>query len=183
MVRHAKSPFIFGEERRRGLSEEGEIAAKKVTQLLKDKDIDAIVSSPYTRAIQTVNELADLKGLSIKVYEELKERPIKGLDFKITEQEIQESIKLSFEKQDFCLEGGESTLQAQKRAIPVIKQLLEEYEGKNIVIGTHGNIMTIIMNYFDESYEYSFWRSTSKPDIYQLEFNKENLLNVKRLWK
>jgi 2,3-bisphosphoglycerate-dependent phosphoglycerate mutase len=91
-------------------------------------------------------------------------------------------VKLSFEDKEFCLLGGESTLQAQNRAIPIVKHLLHDYEGKNIVIGTHGNIMTIIMNYFDDRYGYSFWESTSKPDIYELVFDKEKLIDVKRLW-
>ncbi|WP_353958403.1 hypothetical protein [Bacillus sp. DX4.1] len=60
--------------------------------------------------------------------------------------------------------------------------MLKDYEGKNIVIGTHGNIMTIIMNYFDDRYGYDFWKSTSKPDIYRLEFKNESLIKVKRLW-
>lgn len=182
MVRHAESPYKFGEERTRGLSKKGEADAKKVTELLIDKDIDIIASSSYTRAVQTVQELAFKKELTIKEYEELKERPIKGLDYKLHEQEILGAIKLSFENKEYCLPGGESTLQAQNRAIPIIKQLLKDYKGKNIVIGTHGNIMTIIMNYFDDRYGYRFWKSTSKPDIYRLDFNNESLIEVKRLW-
>ncbi|MDM5155133.1 histidine phosphatase family protein [Bacillus sp. DX1.1] len=182
MVRHAKSPFKFGEEKTRRLSKEGEIDAKKVTELLIDKDIDVIVSSSYTRAVQTVQALAMHKGLTIKEYDELKEGPIKGLDYKLSEDEILEAIKLSFEDKNYCLSGGESTLQAQNRSIPIIKNLLKDYEGKNIVIGTHGNIMTIIMNYFDDRYGYDFWKSTSKPDIYKLEFKNESLIKVKRLW-
>ncbi len=182
MVRHAKSPFIFGKERTRGLSNEGQINANKVTELLKDKQIDVIVSSPYTRAIQTVQGLATCKRLTIKKYEELRERPIKGLNYKVSEQEMLEAIKLSFEDKEYCLVEGESTLQAQNRSIPIVRQLLKEYEGRNIVIGTHGNIMTIIMNYFDGRYGYDFWESTSKPDIYRLVFNNENLIEVERLW-
>ncbi|MGP4040963.1 histidine phosphatase family protein [Gracilibacillus sp. D59] len=183
MVRHAESPFKLGEERVRGLSQEGEIAAKRVTEILKDKDIAVIVSSPYRRAIQTVQGLALYKGLTIEEYEELKERPIKGLEYRLSTQELLKAIEHSFEGKEYCLEGGESTIQAQKRAIPIIKQLLSEYNGKKIVIGTHGNIMTIMMNYFDDRYRYDFWKSTTKPDIYQLTFDDNNsLIEVKRLW-
>ncbi|KAB8126013.1 histidine phosphatase family protein [Gracilibacillus oryzae] len=183
MVRHAKSPFKFGEERTRKLSEEGELGAKKVTEILSNKEIGLIVSSTYTRAVQTVQELAEHRGLNVIEYEELKERPIKGLDYQLSEKEITEAIKLSFENKNYCLQGGESTLAAQKRAIPIILKLLKEHQGKNIVIGTHGNIMTIIMNYFNDSYGYEFWKSTSKPDIYRLDFdNKCSLLEVERIW-
>ncbi|WP_231710818.1 histidine phosphatase family protein [Gracilibacillus suaedae] len=182
MVRHAASPFRLGEERTRGLSQEGQSAARKVTALLKDTDIAAIISSPYTRAIQTVQGIADDKGLTIKEYETLKERAIKGLQYRLPEPELLKAIEHSFENKVYCLEGGESTLHAQNRAIPTIMQLINEYNGKNIVIGTHGNIMTIIMNYFDERYGYDFWKSTSKPDIYQLTFDNNSLIEVGRIW-
>jgi 2,3-bisphosphoglycerate-dependent phosphoglycerate mutase len=54
MVRHAESPFVFGEERSRGLSDEGLEDAKRVADVLDDVNIDCVVSSTYTRAIQTV---------------------------------------------------------------------------------------------------------------------------------
>jgi 2,3-bisphosphoglycerate-dependent phosphoglycerate mutase len=183
MVRHAESPFVFGAERTRELSEEGKLAAKQVATHLLDKNIDVIVSSSYTRAIQTVQHLASHQGLTISEYDELRERPIKGLDYKLPSNEITEAIKQSFEDKEYCLPGGESTLQAQNRSIPIIKQLLQQYKGKHIVIGTHGNIMTIIMNYFNSQYGYDFWNSTSKPDIYELVFDQEELINVQRLWK
>ncbi|WP_084760564.1 histidine phosphatase family protein [Cohnella panacarvi] len=80
-----------------------------------------------------------------------------------------------------CREG-ETTRHAQDRAIPRIKQLLAEFAGKKIAIGTHGNIMTIILNYFDGSHGYEFWAQTSKPDIYKLEFDGERFVQVERLW-
>jgi 2,3-bisphosphoglycerate-dependent phosphoglycerate mutase len=39
-VRHAVSPFVFGNEGGRGLSEEGKQAAFKVAQLLMDENIN-----------------------------------------------------------------------------------------------------------------------------------------------
>ena len=33
---------------------------------------------------------------------------------------------------------------------------IKKYEGKNIVIGTHGNIMVLLMNYFNWKYDLSF---------------------------
>lgn len=182
MVRHAESPFVFGEERTRGLSEKGEKDAEKVMGLLKHEHIDVMVSSPYTRVINTLNKLANSKGLSIKLYEELKERHIKGLDYKLHEDELLNGIRKSFEDKEFCFSGGESTRQAQERSIAVLKQILKQYEGKVIVIGTHGNIMTIMMNYFDDKYGYEFWKNTSKPDIYKLVISEDKLIAVTRLW-
>lgn len=182
MIRHAESPFVFGEERARGLSEEGLLAAKKIADLLEPEEIHGIVSSSYVRAKQTVEYLSERKGLPIIEYDELIERPIKGLDYKDPWEELLKAIEMSFRDHDFSLEGGESTKQAQQRAIPVILKLLKEYEGKGVAIGTHGNIMTIIMNYFDNTYGFEFWNGTSKPDIYRLTFQDDQLKKVDRMW-
>ena len=182
MIRHAKSPVVGGQELTRELSTQGLIDAKKVADIMDNKKIDLIVSSPYKRAIQTIEEIATNKDIEIIVYEELRERQLKGA-FKLTEDEIYQAIKTSFEDIDFHLTDGESIRDVQNRAMPVIKNLLNNYEGKTIIIGTHGNVMTIIMNYFDKAYGYEFWKNTSKPDIYKLVFSGENLLSVHRLWE
>lgn len=183
MVRHAESPFVFGEERTRGLSGKGLADAKEVANILADVKVDCIVSSPYTRAIQTVQYLAESKNLTIDEYEELIERPIKGLDYKASWDHLLEAIEKSFSDIDFALEGGESTRKAQERAIPVIHKLINDYYGKTIVIGTHGNIMTIIMNYYNKNYGFHFWKSTSKPDIYKLIFVQTQLQKIERVWE
>jgi 2,3-bisphosphoglycerate-dependent phosphoglycerate mutase len=182
-VRHAVSPFVFGNERTRGLSEAGKLAAYKVAEMLMDENINVITSSTYTRAIETVKLLADQLNKPIIEFEELRERSIKGLYYKLTEQELLAGIELSFEDIDFCLEGGETTSEAQNRAIPILENLLIEYAGQKIAIGTHGNIMTIILKYYDNSYGYAFWQQTSKPDIYRLTFEDQKLNAVERIWK
>lgn len=182
MVRHAESPFIFGQERTRGLSAEGEADAKKVAELMLLEKVDVIVSSPFVRSIKTIEEIATARNLEIEQFEELRERMIKG-DYKLSWDEVELAIEKSFSDKDYCLPGGETTKQAQERAIPIVKQLLKEYKGGNIVVGTHGNIMTIIMNYFDEQYGYKFWKSTSKPDVFKLIFKDDQLIEVKRIWE
>ncbi len=183
MVRHAESPFVFGQEQSRGLSEEGFADAKRVADVLANVEVHYMASSSYTRAVQTIQVLAERKGLPIEEFEELKERPIKGLDYKASWDVLLTAIEQSFTDPEYALEGGESTRTAQQRAVPVIEKLLAEHCGETIVIGTHGNIMTIIMNYYDTSYGYDFWNSTSKPDIYKLTFEKNQLVKVERVWE
>ncbi|KOP72580.1 phosphoglycerate mutase [Lysinibacillus sp. FJAT-14745] len=182
MIRHAESPFVFGQERTRKLSNQGEIDAKKVTAIMDVKEIDLVISSPYTRAIQTIEGIVDSKNIEVKVFEELRERKLKGA-YQLPAEEIQQAIKKSYEDIDFNLSGGESVRDVQNRAIPIIKELLNNYKTKTIIIGTHGNVMTIIMNYFNKEYGYDFWKNTSKPDIYKLVFLDEKLQLVQRIWE
>ncbi|KYC89889.1 hypothetical protein B4102_3896 [Heyndrickxia sporothermodurans] len=57
------------------------------------------------------------------------------------------------------------------------------YKGKNVVIGTHGNLMVLILHYFDTSYRFNFWKKLSMPDIYRLSFFEKKLKDVKRILK
>jgi 2,3-bisphosphoglycerate-dependent phosphoglycerate mutase len=116
-------------------------------------------------------------------FDELRERPIASLEYEVAEAELVAAIEISFADIDYCLADGETTREAQNRAVPVIKKLLTEYQGKKIVIGTHGNIMTILLKYFDNKYGMEFWKQTTKPDIYKLKFDAEKLIKVVRLWK
>ncbi|GAF15279.1 LOW QUALITY PROTEIN: phosphoglycerate mutase family 2 [Bacillus sp. JCM 19045] len=182
LVRHAESPHLFGQERTRGLTEAGWTATKAVTKCLEEEQIDAVVSSAYTRAVQTVEGIAVKKG-PVQTYEGLIERPIKGLDYKLPEQELFDAIERSFADPDYCLPGGETMREAQDRSIPIMRELLSNYKDGTIVLGTHGTIMTVILHYFDSNYAFDFWKSTTKPDIYKLTFKEEQLVDVSRVWE
>ena len=54
--------------------------------------------------------------------------------------------------------------------------------GKRIVVGSHGAVMTLMMGYFDEKYDLNFLHSTTKPDIYRMEFRERELIEVERTW-
>mgnify|MGYP003410192501 FL=1 len=95
--------------------------------------------------------------------------------------DFQEAMNKVWYNPHYALEGGESNIAAQKRGIRAIRHILERYNGKKIVIGTHGNIMVLIMNYFDSNYDYDFWKTLSMPDIYQLTFERNKLIMAKRV--
>ncbi|WIV20950.1 histidine phosphatase family protein [Paenibacillus polygoni] len=182
MVRHAESIYIHGEARSRGLTEKGLEYARCVANVFSGIKVDLVASSPYRRAIQTVQYVAEQKGLSIVEYENLRERLIKGPLYEEKWEVVLEAIKTSFDDKDYALDGGESTKQAQKRSIPVLELLLKQYAGKHVVMGTNGNIMTLMMNYYDSNYGFSFWKQTTMPDIYHLIFRDMKLTKVERIW-
>ncbi|GKU79189.1 phosphoglycerate mutase [Paenibacillus sp. L3-i20] len=181
MVRHAESPYNEGTERTRGLTIEGKKKALEITGLLENEGVNVIVSSPYTRAILTIEELAQKLKLNIDIYEDLREKRFAGDDYSIRDEEFMPFLKQSFLDFSYFLPGGESNAACQNRAVAVLKAIMELYKGKKIAIGTHGNVMTLMMNYFDASYGYDFLTQTKKPDIYKLEFEDLKLIKVTRL--
>ncbi|BCG57748.1 histidine phosphatase family protein [Paenibacillus sp. URB8-2] len=183
MIRHAVSPYLTGQERTRGLSQQGAADAGRVKEILKNEDIAHFVSSPYTRAVATLQPLAEAAGKEIILYEELKEREFGALNREFGDEELLVALRRSFEDTHFKLDGGESHKEAEERAVPIMERLLREYVVSNIAIGTHGNIMAIIMHYYDKAYGFDFLLSTTKPDIYKLKFDGTRLVNVERLWE
>lgn len=176
-VRHAHSAYT-PDELNRPLSERGLEDAKKVTEILKKERLDVLVSSPYRRAIQTIEGLAGICQTGIIIEEDfrerlLSERPVEDFDH---------AIRKVWEDETFAWEGGESNVVAQKRGIRALEKVLERYEGKNVAIATHGNIMVLIMNYLDEKYDFTFWQQLDMPDIYKLSFDNRKLMEVKQIW-
>ncbi|PCL89994.1 histidine phosphatase family protein [Paenibacillus sp. JNUCC32] len=177
-VRHAESPFIEGKERSRELSAQGSHAAERVKEMLLDEGIDAILSSPYQRAKDTVQPLADALGLPIAEQEDLRERMAGDLQG----HSFLDAKKKLFQDSAFSFPGGESGKAAQSRAIRAFEIILNAYGGKRVAIGTHGDIMTLMLQHYDERFDYHFWLGTTLPDIYRAEFEEGRLVNLARLW-
>ena len=176
-VRHAHSVYT-SDEYGRGLSNKGVEDTEKLTELFNGKEIDHVFSSPYVRAIDTVKGIADERGLAVRTIEGLKER-------RLAEEPVDDFravINKLWTNPSFAFPGGESNKAAKERGSAVINNLLKQYKEEHLVIGTHGNIMVLMMNEFDSTYDFQFWKQTTMPDVYKLTFEQEKLVDVHRMW-
>lgn len=177
LVRHAHSVYST-DELGRPLSEKGFADAKRVAKRMETESVDMVVSSPYKRAIQTVEGIATYFQVEIEAIEAFKERVLASGEV----SDFDTVIEKVWKDETFAWNGGESNVVAQKRGIRALFHLLKQYENKNIVIGTHGNIMVLILNYFSKKYDFYFWKSLEMPDIFKLTFKGNQLQAVHRLW-
>jgi 2,3-bisphosphoglycerate-dependent phosphoglycerate mutase len=182
MVRHGQSPKTEGSESTRGLTDKGMADARKVTALLKDEGIGVFLSSPYKRAVLTIEELAAASGKQVEAWEELKETVFMGDDRIYPDDELLPLVKRMYAEPEFAPSGGESLQACRVRAADAVKTILDRYKGQRIAIGTHGLIMTLMMEYLDSQYGLEFLLKTSKPDIYKLAIHDGELLGAERLW-
>ncbi|AIQ56240.1 histidine phosphatase family protein [Paenibacillus borealis] len=176
-VRHAHSAYS-ADELNRPLPERGQADAQKITELLIHENIHVLLSSPYKRAIQTIEGLAGPLGLELVLEEDFRERLLSSGPV----SNFGQAITKVWENPSFAWEGGESNLVAQSRGVRALHRVLQHYKGSNAVIGTHGNIMVLIMNALDKRYDYGFWKQLDMPDIYKLSFNGDTLTGVQRIW-
>ncbi|MCS7463337.1 histidine phosphatase family protein [Paenibacillus doosanensis] len=181
-MRHAESIYTPGTERARGLTGKGERDAALVRQLLKDVPVDLVLSSPYYRAVRTVQDVAEAAGLEIISVEDLRERQLSGEEFIASQEQFRSAKRRVYEDKSFAFPGGESSEAAQRRAIRALLPWIGHADYRHIVVGTHGDIMTLMLNDWDASYDCDFWASTTMPDMYKLHFEGQQLNSVTRLW-
>ena len=76
VVRHAKAgdrDAWEGDDRLRPLTKSGRRQAEGLVELLKDRPIDRILSSPYVRCVETVEPLAKARHLTVEAINQLAE--------------------------------------------------------------------------------------------------------------
>ena len=169
-VRHAEPNYNNHDDPLRELSAKGLQDRKLVTDFLADKGIDAVLSSPYKRAIDTIRDFTDSFGLQIEIIDDFRER-------KADSEWIEDFVSFSQRQwKDFSykLSDGECLQEVQDRNVAALRAVLRKYPGKNIIIGSHGTALSTIIHYFDNTFGYDdFVKIKSKmPWIVEFEFDE-----------
>ncbi|NTU82614.1 MAG: histidine phosphatase family protein, partial [Chloroflexales bacterium] len=66
--------------------------------------------------------------------------------------------------------------------VKIIAELASRHAGEVIVVGTHGNLLALILQHFQPGVDYAFWRQLTMPDIYALTLRDGEPPVVARLW-
>lgn len=182
LIRHGKAA-MEGSDIERVLDEDGKVQAislcKKIKEQFKDKKIK-IFSSPFKRAMQTVESLSKEMNVQIEQTASLEEIKM-GKDPQLSKHQI---IEKMWANDNFKTENGIS----QSEHVSIIKGKLDMifndfYNNKyDLILVSHGNSIGIILKYFfDIQFNFEDWKKISMPDMYYLEFNNENkITNYKR---
>jgi 2,3-bisphosphoglycerate-dependent phosphoglycerate mutase len=172
-VRHAKAT---GQEVEASLTEKGLEQAGKLVEFFEDRLIEKIYSSPFKRAIDTIQPLANVKGLEIQVDDRLSERVLSSSMF----EDWQEKLKASFVDFELVFEGGESHSSGMERAVSMIEEVLSAVEN-HIILVSHGNLTTLLIRHFNESFGFDDLLEMSNPDVFELVVNDEQTV-LRRIW-
>ncbi len=175
LVRHAHAAWKSDENR--SLSKRGVQDAQRVADLLENFPIEAIFASDYLRAIQTVQPLATRSGIEIRLEPRFRERELGDW----TAPSFEAAVQRTWLNPEFAFPGGETNLQAQRRALLGLQAVLKGSE-RQIVIGTHGNLLALILNSYDPTVGYDFWSKLSMPDVYRLDLQPSAHPQHTRVW-
>ncbi len=168
-VRHAESNTENHDDFSRELSEKGMRDTHVVTEYLKDKKVDVVVSSPYRRSIETIKAFAEETCLEIETIDGFRERKVGSgwiNDFTSFTQKQWNDFS-------YKLPGGECLKDVQERNICELMNLASRYKGKTIVVGSHGTAMSTIINYFDNRFDYECFKKIKDkmPWIVEIQFD------------
>ena len=141
-------------------------------------NIDYYFSSPYKRAFETIN------SSPIQFDKIVLDNPVTRA--KNYPQDLLKILSLKnnsifMAKSDKSLIGGESNREALNRILDLFEDLEERYSDKTILLSSHGNLLGILINHFDSSFDYKKWGQMTFPDCFLVDKDKSVKKNYEKL--
>jgi broad specificity phosphatase PhoE len=132
------------------LTPKGRLQAEQTAAVFKKQNIHAIFSSPLKRAVETAVIIAKELNLEVTVLENFRELDVGDLeDMPPTTETWQIHYDVIKDwlsgKLDSSFPNGENYFQAFQRMIDGLEQVVDQMEGKNVLISGHGGIFFTVM--------------------------------------
>ncbi len=144
-VRHAQPNTENHDDCSRELTAKGLQDREAITEYFQHTHIDAVLSSPYKRAADTVKHFADSRNLPIQLVPDFRERKVSDTWI----EDFRDYARRQWTDMDYALPGGESLREVQTRNIAALQTILATHQGQSLVIGGHGTaISTVIHHYY-----------------------------------
>ncbi|MFV2046201.1 histidine phosphatase family protein [Metabacillus sp. YM-086] len=174
VVRHCEAQ---GQDSNSKITEKGLIQSKSLSDFFSTTRINRIISSPYIRAIQSVVPISKEKNIKVEIDERLSERILSTRNL----PDWLEKLKETYEDLDLKYEGGESSKEAMDRIGQLVDELFKS-ETENTLIATHGNLLSLLLKNYDNSFGFHCWKDLTNPDVFLLTY-KNNEVTIERLWR
>jgi 2,3-bisphosphoglycerate-dependent phosphoglycerate mutase len=160
LIRHCQS---MSQSPGAGLTEAGARQAKRLATRLAALGIDALYSSPFERARQSLAPFAASSGIPVKIDARLAERRLAARDL----PDWVEHIRRSFDDFDHRAPGGESLREAQARGLAAIEDIAGAGHGRPAAC-THGNLLSALLRSIDGRFGFGDWQALANPDLFWL---------------
>lgn len=174
IVRHCEAQ---GQSSKSQLTEKGFGQAIYLADFFSNTKIDRIISSPFLRAIQSVEPISQRKNIKIETDERLVERNLSTQNL----PDWFEKLKATFDDLDLKFDGGESSKDAMNRIVSVTNEIFKS-DTENTVIVTHGNLLSLLLRNYSNDFGFDCWKNLSNPDVFLLSY-LDNEINIDRLWE
>ena len=164
LIRHCQTS---GQEPEAILTPVGVTQANELASKLSRIKFKRIISSHYTRAVQSAEPLAQALGVKLEIDERLCERNL-GL---IEGDDWRTQFEKTFDDFDLTFPNGESSREATSRAMLAVNEAIAAAEYP-IAFVTHGNLLSLIARAFDPALGYAFYKQLKSPDVFEVQLGK-----------
>jgi 2,3-bisphosphoglycerate-dependent phosphoglycerate mutase len=165
LIRHAQAS---GQSADASLTPQGQVQALHLADQLAAWPITHIVASPYVRAVATIEPLAQRLGLPIRTDSRLVERVLSDAPL----DDWQAALRETFIDLDRRYAGGETSREAMQRAVAVLRECAAQAAPLTAIV-THGNLLSLLLRYFDPQVDFATWQQLRNPDVFLLELAPE----------
>lgn len=170
LVRHARPllPTPNGpDDHHRPLTEAGLAQAERLVEDLAAIKPALIASSPYLRAVQTVEPTARALGMPVETRHDLREWD-SGLG---PTPDYARHFAQSWADPHFARPGGESLHDLTVRATAALESLARQHPGATVVVGSHGTFISrALVGAGLRAVDWPFSHAMPMPAIYRLRF-------------
>lgn len=170
------------------LSVEGEKRAEELSKIPGLKNIDYVISSNYARAMATAKYICRENNKDLNIVEDFAERKFGINDWSELPKDFE---KRQFEDENYKIGNGESQKEVANRMYNALMDAVNKYQDKKIVIVSHATAITFLLmklaTYQDQKIVFNnklIMDETFKwnaPEIFKLEFKKNNLINIENI--
>jgi probable phosphoglycerate mutase len=159
-----------------GLSDDGRAQVRAVADWLGPlaERVDAVVSSPVRRTLESAEILAEALGQRVEVepgFAEMEFGSWDGLTFAEVAERHKADLDAWLGSLDVAPGGGESFRVVQKRVLDALARLLETHAGKTVVVVSHVTpIKTLVAHAIEAPLESVFRMELSPASVTVLSF-------------
>jgi len=147
------------------LDERGRRQAAALVERFEGVRLTALYSSPLERCVETMEPLAEARGLEVRTSEALIEmdagtwtgRTLRSLQrLKLWETVQGNPSRFSFPR-------GESFVDAEARVLDEVERIVARHPRGRIAVGTHGDLVRVLISHYTGAHLDQFQRVTAEP--------------------
>jgi broad specificity phosphatase PhoE len=178
LIKHAM-PEIVPEvpSKEWALGERGRKQAAALAYRLANPHPARIVSSVEPKAAETGRIVSAQLNLPFEIVEGLHENDRTGLPY-LNGAEYDARFERFFSQPDFVVVGRESAIQAEERFSQAISHALAKHPAGNIVVTTHGTVMTLFASVRSGMEPFPLWKCLQCPSYIVFDLPEFEVIEI-----
>lgn len=155
----------FEDELSRPLSEAGRAQAAALAPALRTLELDVLASSPYARALQTLEPLASTSGQEVHTLDDFREH-------RLSDQPLRNwrsVLRAQYEDHDLPSPAGETMAESQERGWRALEEAAARWPGSRIALAGHGGTITLVLNRLSPGLGFDFNLDMANPALFRLD--------------